>query len=286
MTDSIPSTHRRTNRRSARRRQALAATAAIVALGLGACSASGGAATAEPAPTTAPTNAPTGTDTPQQPVDPQPDPEPEPTPDPTTPPTTDVPSPDGGDVAEIEARLAAINLTLDDLPEGWTSEPAIEKTTTVVDDCTTLGGPENILARSSSDRLSLVVEGGGLGLDTSSGYAIDTDTAAALLSELGSSDFATCATEQLLSGGEDVTVEGAFQPIDGGLDLGDGASALQGDFQLSDATGQSAQMSVIIVTIRTGQILTTVSAISYDVAGDEQLLYQVLDTVAARQAAV
>lgn len=265
-----------------RRRRAVGVAAALLALGLGACSASGGDASADPGPTT--TAAPATTEAPAPDPDPEPDPEPTPTTEATDPDPDPDPDPDG-DLAAIEARLDAINLTLDDLPEGWTSEPAIEKSTTVVEDCTALGGPDHVLARSSSDRFSLVVDGGGLGLDTSSGYVADVDTAADLLSELGSSDFAACATEQLLAGGEDVTVDGAFQPIDGGLDLGDGATALQGDFHLSDATGQSAQMSVLIITIRTDQILTTVSAISYDVPGDEQLLYQVLDLVAARQAA-
>ncbi|HEX2576560.1 MAG TPA: hypothetical protein VHK88_09450, partial [Aquihabitans sp.] len=189
---------------------------------------------------------------------------------------------DEAELDDANDRVQRINLTIDDLPEGWVAEAPIEEVTSVVTECTEYGVDENVVAKAASDRFSLIVDQGGLGLDTTSGYLESVETAEMLMGELGSTDFADCATEQLLSA-EGVTVEGQLNQFDGMPELGDEVVALQGDFAMSDTSGASVQLSAIIVAIRTDQVITTVSATAVDTPGDEQLLYQVLDLVAERQ---
>lgn len=239
----------------------------------------------EPAPTTAAAPQETPTTEADEPVEPD------------EPPTTveeDDPSeemdapvgPDDIDPAEVDDaqdRVERINLTSEDLPAEWVSEPADDEIGSVLQTCTTSGVDENVVARDRSDRFSLPTgSGGGLGLDTSSGYLVDEATAEDLVAELGSDAFAACATEELLSA-DGVTIEGALSPVDGLSGYGDEVVALQGGFDLSDETGATAHLDASVIAIRTDQVLTIVSATALDTEGDEALLAQVLDLVAERQ---
>ncbi len=284
MTPTAP-TPRSARHRAARATATSTAGAALVVLALlSGCSTRGDAAPAEPTTTvaaeaTTTTEADAGT--------PTTDPVEEPVDDPVEPdePVEPVEPDEGsldGDVEAARARAAAVNLTIDDLPVGWTAEPAVEEVETVVSTCTINGTDADLVAKAGSDRFSLVRDGGGLALETSTGVLDGESVASALMSELGSDEFAACATGQLLSA-EGVTVDGALAPSDALPELGDEVVALQGDFAMSDETDQ-AQVSVIVVAIRTDQVITTVTATAVNTPGDEQLLYQVLDLVAERQA--
>ncbi|CAN5538286.1 hypothetical protein BH10ACT1_BH10ACT1_42510 [soil metagenome] len=257
-----------------RRGVAVAATAAAMVLSLGSCS-STGRSDADRPPGASTTIARRTTTTGSTAVEP----------DPTT--TTVVVRPDVEPVVEdldldaARARLEGINLTIDDLPEGWTADPPLEEVDTVVDQCTTNG--DGVLVRAPSDRFSLIDGTGGLGLDTSSGYLDSEVTADALMGELGTEDFADCATEMLLTA-EGVSFEGALAQVEEVPELGDDAVALQGDFAITDTEGTTAHLSAIVVAIRTDQVITTVTATAVNTPGDEPLLYEVLDLVAERQA--
>lgn len=271
-----------------RRRRTTAAALGVAAIvALGACSFSGGIDGDEAAGAEAKSeqDAPRTTEASEAPTTEAPAEDPDPT---TTTSTTQVesdPLPEDIDAAELDDaqdRVDRINLTLEDLPAGWVSEPAIDEVGSVVADCTTSGVDDNVVARDRSDRFSLVVGTGGLGLDTASGYLVSEDVAVDLMAELASSEFAACATEQLVSA-DGVTVVGELAPVADAPALADEVTLLQGDFSLSDDTGATAQLSALVVAIRTDQVVTTVSATAVDTPGDDQLLTEVLELVAERQ---
>ena len=267
--------------RRAPRRPALAVAAASIALllGLSACGLSGDD-DAEPVVVTSTEAAgepvTTVADAPDEPV--------------TT--VTDESDPDAGDPVESgidpsedpQQRVESVNLTLDDLPEGWVSEPPDDEVSGVVQRCTVSGVDSNLVAKDRSDRFSLTVGDGGLGLDTATGYLVSEPVAEDLMSELGADEFAACATEELLSA-DGVTVDGALTPAWDVPSLGDETVAVQGEFDMSDTTGASLHLSVIVLAIRTDQVVTTVSATAVDTEGDDALLADVLDLVAERQQA-
>lgn len=271
-----------------RRRRATAIALGVAAIvALGACSFSGGIDRDDAVGTdeTSGQEAPPSTEADDPATTEEGTEDPDPT---TTTETTEVeedPLPGGIDAAELDDaqdRVERINLTLEDLPAGWVSEPAIDEVGSVVADCTTNGDDANVVARDRSDRFSLVVGTGGLGLDTASGYLLDEDVAADLMAELATPDFAACATEQLVSA-DGVTVVGELAPVADAPALADEVTVLQGDFSLSDDTGATAQLSALVVAIRTDQVVTTVSATAVDTPGDDQLLTEVLELVAERQ---
>ncbi len=275
--------------RRARRAVTVAASATALVLAFTACGSSDeSAAVVDPAQTTvAPADAPpTTVDEPTEtstPVVDQGD-----DPDSVDPDGSGSVTPDGpGDIdpAEVDDaqdRVERINLTLEDLPAGWTSEPPDEEVGSVVETCTAYDPATDSVAKQPSDRFSLVVGDGGLTLDTSTGYLVDEATAEDLLAEIGSEEFAACATEQLVSA-DGVTVEGSLSPVGDVPLYGDDAVALQGEFDLSDTSGASVHLSATIIAVRTDQVITTVAATAVDTEGDAALLSDVLDLVEQRQ---
>jgi hypothetical protein len=271
--------NRTTPRRPRAARTTATAAALALALGLGACSAGGDQAAAKPVRSERPSttaaapgrDATTTTTEAGSPTTTEPADEP-----------ADHPEVDEYELDDARDRVERINLTADDLPDDWVSEDPIDEVGSVVEDCSTSGAADGIVAKAASDRFSLIEGTGGLTLDTTSGYLVDEDAAADLTGEIGSEDFAACATETLLSA-EGVTVEGALHPYDGAPALADETVALQGDFTMSDQTGRTIHLSALIFAIRTDQVVTTVSATAIDTPGNDQLLADVLSLVAERQ---
>lgn len=292
-----PGRARRAAPTTARRRTvAVGATALALVLGLGACGTSAGEkadaqTTVAAKPTTTTTVAEETTTTVAAdddpilhgdiPVD-----------DPTDPiddpdePTDPVEDPDQPEDVDILNRLEHINIAIDDLPAGWEAEPADPTEAGIIEACASNAGEQDLLFTTRSDSFSLTdpEAGGGLGLDAGSGWMADEAVADDLMDELKTDEFAACASDQLLTTDDpSVTVEGTFQPAEIEAELGDDVAVLQGDFTMSDAE-QTIQVSGLVITIRTGQVITTVTASAINVPGDEQLLYGLLDLVAQRQA--
>ena len=78
--------------------------------------------------------------------------------------------------AAAEERAEAANLTLDDLPDGWTSTPnGEENDSNVFDTCGDLDLDEITVAKVSSDNFEYATsDGGGLTLTTTSGVFVRT----------------------------------------------------------------------------------------------------------------
>jgi hypothetical protein len=259
------------NRRATEVAAMAAAVALSLGLGLGACSTSGeDAGSDEPqATTTAADTAVEETTTTEA--------------DETTTTEAEDPDIDPDELDDAEDRVERVNLTIDDLPEGWTAEPNEDTDDSVMDTCSTVGLDEHTVAEASSDRFSLQQDQGVLTLETGTGYLDDESVAVDLMAELAGDEFAACASEGLLDAGE-VEIQGELMPTSGLPELGDEATALQGDFSLTDsASGESAQLSVLVIAIRTDQVVTVLTATAIDTPGDEQLLYGLLDVIAERQ---
>ncbi|MCU1453747.1 MAG: hypothetical protein JWN46_1893 [Acidimicrobiales bacterium] len=183
------------------------------------------------------------------------------------------------------ARLTAMNITLADLPKGWTGRASTSSSNSVFDTCAAdLKVTAHTVAKAQSDEFSLAQGTGQLGLQTTTGQLDGAGVATALVAKLGDRAFADCVTKAFVKAvGSQAT--GTLSPVAGLPKAGDDVQALQGQFALTTAAGQKVTILVEVIAVRTGSIVSTISATATNATPDGPLLAGVLDKVAARQKA-
>lgn len=190
------------------------------------------------------------------------------------------------DEDEAEARAEAANLTIDDLPEGWTATPDESDDESVFDTCGDMDLDSKTVAKVSSDNFEFTTpEGGSLQLRTTSGVLTSTEDASAMLDMLATDEFAACTTDgfEAQVTGATVTGEVAVIPDSELPELADQVAALHGLLTIS-TTDEQVPMRLTVIALRTGDLVTTVAASAIGAEPDGALLDQVLTLVAERQA--
>ena len=189
--------------------------------------------------------------------------------------------------AAAEERAEAANLTLDDLPDGWTSTPnGEENDSNVFDTCGDLDLDEITVAKVSSDNFEYATsDGGGLTLTTTLGVFDSEENAQAMVDIIGEQAFADCTTTAMADLAAVPGMTGSVAPTPTGElpDVADQVGALSGEFTIPTPQGNST-MRVMLIAVRTGDLVTTISGTAIDTEPDGALMNDVVNLVDDRQA--
>lgn len=196
--------------------------------------------------------------------------------------TTRADGPSDAEVAAAQARVEAVNILGADLDGDWTAE-APGSGAGMLEQCAQVDLDQHLPAKARSDQFSTELPAGTMTVGSTTGAFDKGASAKALMEELGGPVFAACATDGLKASLPQLLVEGEVQPTDPIPGLGDEAVGLGADLTLSGG-GESGTMSVLIIAIRTGDLVTTLSTTAMDGPIDESLIYPLLDLIAERQA--
>ncbi|MCB0987740.1 MAG: hypothetical protein H6519_03205 [Microthrixaceae bacterium] len=192
-----------------------------------------------------------------------------------------------GDKADAEKRAEAANLTIEDLPDGWTAIPAGDSDgNNVFDTCGDLDLDEITVAKVSSDNFEhATTDGGVLNLRTTSGVLASEKDAQAMVDVIGDDAFADCTTTNFTDISEVPGMTGSVAPTptEELPDVADQVAALSGMFTIPTPQGDST-MNVIIIGVRTGDLVTTIMGMAIDTEPDGAILQDVVNVVADRQA--
>lgn len=202
--------------------------------------------------------------------------------------TTEADAPDDIDAQErddAQDRVERIDLVAEDLPAEWEATPAPDSAESgLLDRCTDLPVDDIVVARHRSDDfMHAPGDGGELRISSTSGYFVDDAAAEDVLGAVATEEFGTCLSDAMF-GDSDFEVDGSVRVNPDVPELGDERVALVGDYTITDPdSGDSSFMSLIVMGIRTDQVVTIVPAMAIDTPGDEQLLYGLYDLIVERQ---
>ena len=202
--------------------------------------------------------------------------------------TSEADAPDGIDAQELDDaqdRVERIDLVAEDLPAEWEATPAPDSAESgLLDRCTDLPVDDLVVARHRSDDfMNAPGDGGELRISSTSGYFVDDAAAEEVLGAVATEEFGTCLSD-VMFGDSDLEVDGSVRTNPDVPELGDERVALVGDYTITDPdSGDSTFMTLIVMAIRTDQVVTIVPAMAVDTPGDEQLLYGLYDLIVERQ---
>lgn len=253
---------------SRRGRQAVAAAFALTLLAA-ACGGDDGGDDPAPSSTTEPAATSTSPD-----GSTEPDPEPE---------------PDGPDVDEAEALAESLNLTIEDMGDGWQADDSESDSEGGVSECYQDVDLDAIeVAQADSPQFTTS------SLDGSQGQVVQTSTivldeeasAEAIMAEIGDDRFADCVDDVLV----DSIGAGGGQVIDSGIvvvedqgGLGDASGGLAGAISLMTG-GNQIDGQLALYFIRTDNVITGVQVLDLGGMGFEETLGDLLDLVDKRHA--
>jgi hypothetical protein len=194
---------------------------------------------------------------------------------------------DDGDDADAMARAEAANLTIDDLPDGWNATPnGGDDDGSIFDVCGDIDLDAVTVAKANSDNFeTTTADGGAISISTTSGVFASEGDATAMVDTLADQAFADCASGTFLDTLATDGVEGGLTAAQASElpDVADQIGSIGGQFTITAAEGDSG-ISVIVVAIRTGDLVTTISGTAIDAAPDGDLIESVIGLVAERQA--
>lgn len=193
------------------------------------------------------------------------------------------------DDADAMARAEAANVTIDDLPDGWTAEATEEDDgDDAFDRCSDVDLEAITVAKARSDRFEFQADDGGqMTISSTSGVLTSEDDATSMVDEFGSDAFAECVAEALRTdlGAAQMTGSFSVASSDELPDVADQVGALSGTFTITDpASGETVDLRAAVVAIRTGDLVSTLSVATVDSEGDGDLFESLVGVVAERQA--
>lgn len=216
-------------------------------------------------------------------VDPAPT-EPEPTEPATTEPTED---PQGDDA---EAVAESVEVTLADLPDGWDSAPHDESgSTDVWQTCAGIDLDEYTAAEHFSDDFTFgSVEGNdGQAIFVGTRVLADQADAEDIIATTADPEFVACVDDDFVATFEGATVEGDIEPTEVPFDAGDELAAYSGNLEIIDpASGESLEVTVAFIAIRTGNVVTGVSAVAVGQDPQDEALGGIIDRIAEAHASL
>ncbi|MFN8017200.1 MAG: hypothetical protein U0P45_03660 [Acidimicrobiales bacterium] len=173
------------------------------------------------------------------------------------------------DTAAAQDRADSVDLTVSDFPDGWTSSPPEADTgDSPLDKCDeSFANDSAVLASHKTDTFSVgsfdQLDGSQVSADT---RVFETeDDAKAVVAPFNDTEVVACIDEALkstftASGG--ITAEGQLSDDDPG-DLGtDDAEGLSTTYKLTADDGTTANATVAVLMMRTGDVATLVSIVS------------------------
>jgi hypothetical protein len=205
---------------------------------------------------------------------------------------TDTDEPTSSDTNDdAQARADAVDLTVSDFPDGWeASPPEPEDPDNPLAKCDPSFAEENdtSIASHKTDQFSIgsIDEGNGAQFSAETKVFESETDAKAAIDPLTEPDVISCldrTLKELFGDGQDATVTGELTHDSG--DIGaDQAEQLIADYTIEANDGSSAQVSVGILAIRTGDIATMATGLGIgDMVQDIDLSDQVGKIVALQK---
>ena len=192
-----------------------------------------------------------------------------------------------GDRDAAERLAQATNLTIDDLPDGWTSTPPLfDDDGRIFGTCGHLDLDRTTVARAVSDNFRRATnDAGSLNLATTTGVLASVRATQSIADAFATSDFADCVGDQIIDATGAPGMTGRLGPVPAANlpDVADQVAALSGRFTLRTSDKEST-FHLTLVVVRTGKVLTTVSSMAIDTEPDGAILQDVVNLVADRQA--
>lgn len=197
---------------------------------------------------------------------------------------------EGRDPAEAEAIIEAVNLTIDDFADGWEAEEQGEDDSEDdIDSCfTTVDLEATTVAEGETPQFSAeTAEGEGQIVNMRTVVLDSVETAEAVVAEVGTNQFAGCATDGFLSsfneGGGDVTVE--LEPSPDDPPLAEESVGVVGAIQGTLADGTPVDGLVDLHVFRTADVVSMTLVADFGNVAFEDTLTGLYTEIATRHAA-
>ncbi len=190
---------------------------------------------------------------------------------------------------EAVAVAEAVNLTIGDFADGWVEEEPADDGSDDLDECfATVDIEATTVGEAETPTFSAATPDGQGGQVASMQTVVfdSPDTATAVLSEVSSPEFATCAQELMTQSAEGT--EAALSPVVDDPPLGEESVGIAGAARLPASDGSTQDARIDLHAIRTAQVVSF--TVTFDVGTTpapafEQTLAELYTLIAGRQAA-
>jgi hypothetical protein len=185
-----------------------------------------------------------------------------------------------------QARAEAVDVTLDDFPAGWESSPhEVDDDEDLITLCSEFDLEELSLAVHNTDDFSIGDLSANDGQSMQIGTRIfeDEATAESILDVMPQDDFIACANQELESTYGEGSVEGEVEArqFEG---IGDQTEGFSGQLQVVDSnTGETVSVQLAFVAIRTGDLVTGLTAVGVGQGLDTSVLDDLGDRIVELQ---
>jgi len=190
---------------------------------------------------------------------------------------------------EAQARAEAVEVTLDDFPEGWESSPhEVDEDEDLITQCSEFDLEELSLGVYNTDDFSIgdLSANDGQSMQLGTRVFEDEETATSILDVMPTDDFIACANQELETNFGEGSVEGAVEArqFEG---IGDQTEGFSGQLEVADsATGETVTLQVAFVAIRTGDLVTGLTAVGVGQLLDTDVLDDLGDRIVELQEGV
>lgn len=176
------------------------------------------------------------------------------------------------EIERAEVKAQGANLVIADFESGWEHLPPAEASRSALEVCSSVDLDTHLLAKYVSDSFSYTIEPGSLNVSSASWVLDGADVATGVIADFNDPGFAECAGGLFSEGTDMYSVAGTFARNEVPPALGDEAVAMSGDYTITPNDGSPVhQMSVIVVAVRSGDTIATLSGSAVDRPADPAL---------------
>lgn len=181
-------------------------------------------------------------------------------------------------------RAEAANLVIDDFPTGWEHLPPAEGDVGPLETCTSVDLDTHLMGLYRSDSFSTTVDPGTLKISSSATVLDDVESATEVMTDMATDRFVSCINDLFVQTTDTLEITGGLAVNESAPSLGDQAVALSGDFTVSPLDDSPDHpLTMAVVAIRTGDMISVISASGLDRTIDEPLVRDLLDRLVERQ---
>ena len=177
--------------------------------------------------------------------------------------------------AEAQARAEAVDITIDDFPEGWEASPhQDDEDEDLITTCSDYDLEALSLAAYDTEDFSIgdLSANDGQSIQLGTRVFEDEDTAQNILDVIPEDDFIACTNRELENSFGEGSVEGEVVALQF-ENIGDQTEGFSGQLKVTDsASGEVVTLQVAFVAIRTGDLVTGLTAIGAGQALDSDVL--------------
>lgn len=183
-------------------------------------------------------------------------------------------------------RAEAANLVIDDFPAGWEHLPPAEGDVGPLETCATVDLDTHLMGLYRSDSFSTSVDPGTLKVSSSATVLDTVEAATDLLADFRTDTFVGCVDDLFNASTDLYESAGSLTRNETAPALGEEAVALSGDYEITPTDGTPpSTLTMAVVAVRTGDLVTVLSATAVDRTIDEELVRSLLDVLVQRQQA-